>query len=234
MHLKYCSLTGADDAVDIQDLSAVAQEYPFVEWAILLLPEHAGEPRCPSPAWIQQFKKEYAGSHTALHLCGQALLDFIAKKNEPLDIMSGFDRIQLNLAFGEMEAKYDPAKLAARVKESPQWEFILQYGNDKKNLLPLFENIPNHALLFDTSAGRGISPDAWPSPIKGHFCGYAGGITPDNVKKNLDMIAKTAAGQPTWVDMESGIRTDDRFDLKKVRRVLEIVKDYITRPAAVP
>jgi N-(5'phosphoribosyl)anthranilate (PRA) isomerase len=226
MRLKYCSITGADDEVDIQDLSAIAKEYPFVEWAILLWPEHAGGPRCPATGWIEKFKTEYKGSHTALHLCGRALLEFIAGKKEVLDLMSGFKRIQLNLKLGDMEGKYEPSRLARRVKASPRWEFILPYGHDKRDLLPLFEDIPNHALLFDESAGRGISLDAPSAPIRGHFCGYAGGINPDNVKKTLDMIATVAAGEETWIDMESGVRTDDRFDLKKVRRVLEGAKNF--------
>lgn len=28
---------------------------------------------------------------------------------------------------------------------------------------------------------------------------------------------------PFWIDMETGVRTDNRFDLRKVRRVLEQV-----------
>jgi phosphoribosylanthranilate isomerase len=112
------------------------------------------------------------------------------------------------------------------VKESPRWEFILQYGLDQKSLLPLFEDIPNHALLFDESTGRGIGPGRLSAPVAGHFCGYAGGINPGNVKRVLGEIAAVAAGQTTWIDMESGVRTDDRFDLKKVRMVLDVAKDF--------
>lgn len=234
MYLKYCSMTGADDAVDIESLSVMAEKYPFVEWAILLLPGSEGKARFPKWTWIERFSSEYRGRHTAMHLCGQALLDFIEEKKETLSLMSGFRRIQLNLKFGDVEGKYDPAKLAARVKESPEWQFILQYAPDKKGILPLFERINNHALLFDTSAGRGISPDFWPPPVAGHFCGYAGGLTPDNIAGNLERIANVTEAQATWIDMESGIRTDDRFDIEKVRAVLKAALPYTIRPAGGP
>lgn len=226
MRLQYCSITGADDAVDVAALSALGREFPFAEWAILLLPEKAGTPRFPLPAWIEDFTARYEGRHRAMHLCGGALLGFIAGRQDILELMSGFHRIQLNLKFGDVEGKYDPAELLARVRENPRWQFILQYGHDKKGLLPLFKDVPNHAVLFDESAGRGISPESWDAPLAGHFCGYAGGMNPDNVGKNLEMIAHVAKDKVTWIDMESGVRTNDTFDLAKVRRVLEIARPY--------
>lgn len=226
MHLKYCSITGADDAVDPQSLVKLSREFPFAEWAILLLPAHAGTPRFPKEEWIKNFAAQAKGLHTAMHLCDGGLLGFIGNNPEILNLMKGFRRIQLNLKFGDVEGKYDPAELVARVKENSQMEFILQYTRDKQGLLPLFKDVTNHAVLFDASAGKGISPDKWDAPLEGHFCGYAGGMNPDNVASNIDMISRVAGGKETWIDMETGVRTDDRFDLAKVRRVLEIAAPY--------
>lgn len=226
MKLEYCSMTGADDEIDPADLAALSREFPFVEWAILLMPSRAGTPRFPKPEWIGKFSRACAGLNTAMHLCDDGFLGFVAGRKDILDLMSGFQRIQLNLKFGDVEGKYDPAELVARVKALPQWQFILQYTKEKQGLLPLFDDVPNHAVLFDASAGQGISPDRWDAPLPGHFCGYAGGMNPDNVAQNLEMIFKAASGQTTWIDMETGIRTDDHFDLKKVRRVLEIAAPY--------
>ena len=162
-----------------------------------------------------------------MHLCDDGFLGFVHNNKTVLDLMHGYDRIQLNLKFGDVEGKYDPAELVARVRENPQHQFILQYTHDKQGLLPLFRDVPNHAVLFDESAGRGISPDSWDAPLNGHFCGYAGGMNPDNVKENLEMIKQVADGHLTWIDMETGIRTDDHFDMSKAERVLSIAKDYI-------
>lgn len=226
MQLQYVSITGADDEVNVDDLSIIADQYPFVEWAILLMPEVAGTLRFPSLSWIENFKRDYTGKYTAMHLCGGAFLRFVEGDPEILSAMKGINRIQLNLKFGGVEGKYDTDALVARVKSSPEWQFILQYGHEKAGLLPLFEGVPNHAVLFDESAGRGVSPESWDAPLEGHFCGYAGGINPDNVQQNIDMIEKVADGYTTWIDMESGVRTDDHFDLEKVRTVLSIAAPY--------
>jgi hypothetical protein len=226
MHLKYISITGADDAVDAADLVALSREFPAAEWAILLLPDRAGTPRFPKPDWIKSFAARAAGLNTAMHLCGGALLGFINGDEDIFNAMQGFSRIQLNLKFGDVEGSYDPAALLKRVADNPRWQFIIQYAKDKQGLLPLLKDIPNHAVLFDESAGRGISPDTWDAPLPGHFCGYAGGLNPDNVAQNLEIIAKVAAGHETWIDMETGVRTDDVFDLAKVRRVLEIASPH--------
>lgn len=240
MHLKYISITGADDAVDPSHLVALSHEFPAAEWAILLLPSRAGTPRFPKIDWIKSFAQQAAACNadmqaaacnTAMHLCGDALLGFIAGDAAILDAMQGFSRIQLNLKFGDVEGQYDENALLKRVADNPRWQFIIQYAKDKQGLLPLLKDIPNHAVLFDESAGRGISPDSWDAPLAGHFCGYAGGLRPDNVAQNLDVIAKVAAGQETWIDMETGVRTDDVFDLAKVRRVLEIASPYARKAA---
>jgi N-(5'phosphoribosyl)anthranilate (PRA) isomerase len=228
MRLKVCSITGADAAVAVADLSAIADQFPFVEWGILVWPEQASTARCPPRAWIEAFAKEYAGRHRALHLCGQALLDFLAGRDEMLRLMVGFQRIQLNLSVGGVGERIDLAALAKRIAASPQWEFILQYARDQHAVLPRFEAIPNHALLFDDSAGRGVLLGPPNAPIPGHFCGYAGGLTPDNVKAMLGAIAQVVGEGETWIDMESGVRTDDRFDLNKVRRVLAVAESYWT------
>ena len=227
MRIKYCSITGIDDFVDTENLSVIAKKYPFVEWAVLLLPECSSQPRFPTEGWIRDFAKKHRGTNIAMHLCGQAFLDFIDGKAEILKLMSGFGRIQLNLEFGDMDEKFDPSVLAVRVKDSPQWEFIIQYGRNRESFLSLLKDVPNHSVLFDESAGRGRSPSSWHSPLNGHFCGYAGGLTPENLEQNLALISRAAGDLTTWIDMESGVRTDNRFDLEKARRILEIAKAYI-------
>lgn len=225
MKLKYVSITGADDGVAVADLNALAQEYPFVEWAILLLPEEAGSPRAPTFEWIRGFKAGYRGKHKAMHLCGGALAGFVEGRADILALMAGFDRIQLNLEFGPVEGTYDPARLLAQIAAHPQFQFIIQYTDKRKSMLPALAALPNHAILFDASAGRGVAPEGWPAPLQGHVCGYAGGINPANVARHIELIRAAGAGE-TWIDMESGVRTDNRFDLDKVREVLKIAAPF--------
>lgn len=226
MKLRYVSITGADDGVAVGDLNALAEEYSFVEWAILLLPEEAGAPRAPTFEWIRGFKAGYRGKHKAMHLCGGALRGFVEGRADILDLMTGFHRIQLNLEFGAVEGTYDPARLLARIQAHQEFDFIIQYTDKRADMLPALAALPNHAILFDASAGRGVAPEGWPAPIPGHFCGYAGGINPGNVAGHIEKI-RAAGAVDTWIDMESGVRTDNRFDLDKVREVLKIARPYI-------
>jgi hypothetical protein len=228
MRLKFCAFTGPDDAVDPKDLAALSKEYSFAEWSILYLPGEQGQPRSPSTEWIRKFSDVCKGTHSCLHLCLTALPALIAGDAEVLNLMKPFRRIQMNFEYLDAGRLCDPAALAARCKSLPQWEFILQYGQKYKHFLSAFTGVPNHALLFDGSAGEGVSPGEWPAPLAGHACGYAGGINPDNVKSHLEKITKVApADYATWIDMETGARTDNKFDLAKVRRVLDIAKDYV-------
>lgn len=220
MKLKYVSITGADDEVQVADLNEIADAHPYVEWAILLMPERMGQKRFPSADWIRNFADAYKGAHKAMHLCGGAFLGFIDNDPEILGLMRGFRRIQLNLEFGNVAGKFDLAKLLAQIRAHPEFEFVIQYTEKNRDLLPRLRDLPNHAILFDQSAGRGVAPDSWPAPIAGHFCGYAGGLNPDNIGRHLAAIAQAAGAAETWIDMESGVRTDDRFDLKKVGTIL--------------
>ncbi len=226
MQLKYCSLTGADDATNIDDLNALAADFPFVEMAILLMPSRAGQPRFPTAQWIKNFAAQYKGEHRAMHLCGEALLGFVADDPAILDLMRGFQRIQLNLTFADAGKKVDPDQLVAQVRKHAQHTYIVQYGPAHVGFLPYFKDVKNHALLFDDSAGRGLSPDHWPAPVPGHFCGYAGGLKPENLEHHIDLIEQAVGDEVTWIDMETGIRTNDQFDLAKCRRVLEISAQY--------
>lgn len=227
MKLKYVAITGADDGVSVDDLNAVARDHSFVEWALLYMPERAGQKRFPSEKWIADFTTHYKGTHRAMHLCGGAFLDFSVGKTPAA--MKGFKRIQLNLEFGNVEGQYDPQKLMAQIAAHPEHEFVIQYTEKRKSLLPALEKIQNHALLFDGSAGSGVLPGVWPAPLTGHFCGYAGGLQPENIEENIDKIARAAGDRETWIDMESGVRTDDKFDLAKVRQVLSIAAPWVLK-----
>lgn len=62
-------------------------------------------------------------------------------------------------------------------------------------------------------------PEIWPNPIEN--CGYAGGLTPENVKEQLCLI-KNLVGEngSIWIDAESSLRGYDQFDLGKVEEFL--------------
>lgn len=225
--LTKVAITGPDDAVDIADLNAISAEFPYVEWALLCEPEAAGTARAPSFEWIDAFMREARG-HRAVHMCTSALIGLSKGEEKFRRIVEGFDRIQLNFKYRETGSRLNLDGLVAQVKSFADKTFIFQYGGEYVKLLPAFEGCENMAVLFDGSAGSGALPDSWPAPLPGFACGYAGGLGPDNIVAQVEKIKSVLPpGYETWVDMESGVRTNDVFDLTKVCRVLEAAAPYI-------
>jgi phosphoribosylanthranilate isomerase len=140
-----------------------------------------------------------------------------------------FNRIQINLR-PHMVGKINLNSVQSLLHRP---EFIIQYrGRDEEKSIvkdiPSFnsESKNSFAVLFDASGGKGLLPENWLPPFSGMRCGYAGGLNPDNLQEQLVKIAKIANGQSVWADMETGVRTDNRLDLEKVRRCLEIAKPW--------
>ena len=82
--------------------------------------------------------------------------------------------------------------------------------------------------LFDQSGGTGLLPGEWPKQPPNQYCGYAGGLSPDNLQQEMEKISKVATGT-IWIDAETLLRSenDKVFDLEKVRRFLEAAKPWI-------
>lgn len=227
MHLlEFCTLTGADDSIEPKDLFSLAGQYPFVEWGVLFHNAQMGSGRYPSLAWIETLCKEMIHSpraHFALHICGQdALHDFMHGKGSVTRIASYFPRIQLNL----VAQKIDSELLIASLRKHSDKTIITQHNASNEGLWKLLAGHTNHAVLFDESGGRGVSPSQWHSPLPGKRCGYAGGLCPENLDFELRRIMKASDASSCWVDMEGKLRNvEDKFDLSLAQRCLSICAD---------
>jgi phosphoribosylanthranilate isomerase len=231
------TITGADDKVDPLILDEIGKEYPFVEWGILFSKSREGQPRYPTAEWREQFY--WATYHRgdeytiAAHLCGNSVDVFLSSysffENE---VTMGFDAIQFNkLTAGNKDSIFKFAK-----ERGDKQDIILQYNDNTNTLLNgMFENeVPSSIkILLDASGGKGISwqdkgwPDV-PEPFSSrHHIGYAGGINEHNVEQAVDEVLKMNKDVVegfAWIDLETGARTDDGFDIDKVIRILEKVK----------
>jgi phosphoribosylanthranilate isomerase len=85
----------------------------------------------------------------------------------------------------------------------------------------------NAAPLFDLSGGAGVLPENW--PVANGYCGYAGGLSPENVQGQLELIEQVAGDGPIWIDVETHVRSEDDkiFDLDKVRAFIENVLPWV-------
>lgn len=191
------------------------------------------------------------------HLCGQWVRSMLmgekTKFGTPFMPEPVYQRAQLNFHGEASPYVFSEFLDCLAVRPTPfQWIFqmdgvnthlfanALAYGNTRQlsdalpadsiaTAAPPIEVVP----LFDTSAGTGALPACWPSADykdgNGRTLphGYAGGLGPDNIAKQLEQIALAAGDARVWVDMESRVRSDDRLDMDKVRAVLKIAAPFI-------
>lgn len=250
------TMTGPDESVDPSKMVEVSNKYPFVEWAILVSGKYTtGQPipRFPGLEWIKAmfaaYEKAAVQPKFSMHICGSWVRDLLANNFVlPIaDILPKFDRIQINTHAQKTEINIPEFirnlhDLEAGMKPDGDKQFIIQWewvnGEHllKAARLYLFSAVP----LYDCSHGAGILPVRWPIRLRSEnpqfpmYCGYAGGIGPDNIRVVLptlaDMIRRYGGNYcPIWIDMETKIRSDNdqKFDLDKVVEVLDACKDSI-------
>jgi phosphoribosylanthranilate isomerase len=223
--------------VDPKDLVELSKKYPFAEWAVLLYrkgDEFVEKPRYPSFLWISKFLDACPDNvNRAVHLCGDYVDDFVWRR--PIYNLNKFQRIQLNFRATpdatHVESKFFATLLSVSIKWKLQ-HVITQYNEDNKELHRMLGYIKNHEVLFDASRGKGLTPTEWPKPLirsvdNSRYYGYAGGLGPDNLETELPKIMKAAGNAPFWIDMESGVRTNNHFDLEKAEKCLQITKEIV-------
>src|SRR5262249_7934295 len=121
--------TGADDAVDPAALAALTDEFPFVEWGILLSPKRVGRPRYPTREWVCRFY-DPAARHSmflSAHFCGAYTHETLAGSEKWLgELPSFFGRVQLS--------GFEPSELFLSIVANHQHhlpEFILQVRSEE-------------------------------------------------------------------------------------------------------
>ncbi len=252
--LKQVTVTGADNSVKPQDLYRLSKEYPFVEWGILLSKSNFGYPRFPTFMWVNDLVRDYHMKiNLSGHICGLWVRLMTAGNDCFIADMSrvafGFKRFQLNyhaqkVHFSErglfsLDKFENYLQAIRRLADIRQQQIIFQ--RDGVNDL-IYQRASGQTgkhygfkatCLYDISGGRGVLPKAWPKP-EGDYCGYAGGLSPDNLAEQLEKIQEAITAQdgkipPIWIDAETHLRSlsDQLFDLNKVERFLEIARPYV-------
>jgi hypothetical protein len=234
------TITGADDGVTPQDITNFSFDFPYVEWGILFSKKRQGSPRYPSLEWVKQLveiKKLFPGIKISAHLCGEYVRELLTGNfnfafKELVGILHYFDRIQINTG-GAKQMIFLPEFIAA-LDLFPGKQYIFQMcGNsDIENAMNVAysQGQLKVAALFDKSGGKGLSPLTWPAPLDGIICGYAGGLNPENIHTACISISMTTEHAACWIDMESGVRSDDdKFDLNNVDKCLTIAKPFILK-----
>ena len=246
--LDRVTITGADDRVDVSELKKLTDEFPFVEWGILLSQSRMGTCRYPTFEWIRKLLKEKLASdggplmQVSGHICGQWVRDIEQKgcfsivdalREAKCWPSLWWNRFQIN--WGSRGSKANLDKLREAYTSAPKGlQFILQCPNGdcssldaiRRHLADLnFDAVP----LVDSSGGRGEVRSEWPQPWT-PYSGYAGGLNPDNLEEEYNKIAKRAMYAKIWIDVESGVRDEnDQFDFDKVRSFLTQASDWVAQ-----
>jgi len=202
---SFITITGADNVADIPDMVALSNDFN-IEWALLMSPTNYGTARYPTNT--TQTAIAETDLTLAAHLCGRYASDVMTSK---VPIFSVIDSVRWNRV--QVNHRNPNPSLIQKFADSIDRPCIMQMRSDT------FPPESSTQMLFDRSGGRGELPTSWPA-YPGFSVGYAGRLTPDNVATALVNINATGA---YWIDVETGVRTRDKFDLAKCRAFCEAV-----------
>ena len=225
MTLERVTFTGADDQTPIEQMADLSRAYPWIEWGILM-PHMGGRRRFPSPDWVCRLI-DHPGLNLAAHICPPWTSKFYEQDTGVVMLLKpAFQRIQIN-THGHL---YSARQFAMDAMLYDAREYIIQLDglNDSILDIAIEHGATNITGLYDKSHGNGERPALWPPSLYPlHWIGYAGGLGPDNLDKELPRILEAAGETPVWIDMESRVRTNERFDLTKVHQCINIAEPYI-------
>ena len=229
MKLSTVTITGADERIKPYDLCKLYDDFPFVEWGILCSQSREGkEPRYPSREWIEDLlDRSKPNLPLAGHLCGkfsresvQGPFTWAINRHRQF---SRFRRLQLN----GVEVTPSRIDLVKTLSDETGKIFILQvhdfHSFASGYVLPPGDGVE---FLVDASGGRGKPLDCFSAPPDNVLAGYSGGIGPGNIREVLEKLTEIESDHYFWIDMESGVRTDDQFDLAKVEECLKIAAEF--------
>ena len=207
---------GADDQTNILEMINLSNKYNNIEWGILFHPKKTESNRYPSQTFVKKLGK--TALPLAGHLCGAYCSQVLQGDTSFVKSLDKFRRIQVNATIeNDVEFNLNNATdgLAKSIKTCPEIEWILQYNTQTKDLCRaiLSKELPNVSILYDASCGTGLTISSFENTEKYNKVGFAGGISNTNIVSIVNQVQKETECQ--WIDMESGVRTNDNFDIEK-------------------
>ena len=213
-----------DKKTDIERLLKIAEKYPEVEFGFLCSESVTGtnqNNRYPALILLQKLKNKSV--NLSLHVCGKLARtvcqtgNFDEVKKLVGQYFDMFDRIQLNVV---------GSRFKELVTNTCGKQIVIQTNLSEPKSKQTYEmfreaNIDNIVFLSDNSGGKGLEVEF--DYFEGvDYQGFAGGLNPENIlerKEEIDILWE----KDYWLDMESGVRTDDWFDLDKVEDICKKV-----------
>lgn len=202
---EFITFTGVDKHTKIEDCLNLSDSYN-VEFGFLYSEDRTDNRYTGIPLIAEFYRHEL---NVAIHICGKAARDVIKYKKLP-NICKYAHAVQINLRSEE----YDDNILS----ELSEHCFIIKQTRNTNE----WEYTPLGVYpLLDCSGGSGAEIQSWPEFPPKKQVGYAGGLKPGNVRPFLEKLPKHSFN--FWIDMETGVRTNDLFDVSKCRQVCQEV-----------
>lgn len=244
--MKMISYVGVDRFTNLDELNRFNSDIKSTknnfELEFGLLYSHTKkDDRYVSKQFIENTIKNNQEITWSIHLCGESVFDFLDKKMK-FDIgdTNKIIRVQLNFNLNRALEIYSVGsikKLAEILNEKienickesdEEFRFIIQYNKSKQEL---FKYLSPEFIdcLFDSSGGVGKIITSMPKILPNFYCGYAGGISPDNVTTIITQItsANSVKNYNYYIDMESGVRNAcGEFDIEKCKQIYYKCVDY--------
>ena len=248
MRLRYITCSDPREFNDIHDIVKLAEMSPRVEIAVQLHPSKASS-GMPRNEWFHELcgccVKDGHDINLAAHV-NQEWCEEICRTGEiPMELREFFGLYRKNLGFSPLVKRWQLNMSNTAVRDinydavkklfmrNDDHEFIIQYNDRTKNATwVLHEMRANFSLLYDASGGRGLSPDTWNKPVFENVpMGYSGGMSPDNVVKNLRKISSVVPKnrEDIWIDAEGKLKTDDKFDISLARQYITKAERWLKR-----
>lgn len=225
MKLKHISLIGIDEKTDLKELQILQDKYPLVEFGVIMSKNWKDNGnRYWNPDNLEKLKDK--NLNLSLHLCGSLARSAILNNWNPTllfleENINLFKRAQLNISTN----KKNPENLILDIPKPLEEVIIQQKGIDgAKMFLDYYQKTKDKkvSILLDSSGGLGIDTPLIPLDIECKV-GYAGGFGPDNILEKTRLLLNSEKTHDFWVDMESKIRTNDWFDIKKAYDICQKV-----------
>jgi len=244
-HLSFVSYTGADDNTNVEALARFVEgnsPTPLsknVEIALLYFPEKEGQNRNPTKNKRLEIIEALPRHNLAVHLCGEQVFRQILENDKDVfDELDQYSRIQLNINARKQLFTPQEVEDVYYTLWNRDYQLILQHHESTRFIVEDFAysrfrtgyNVPH--ILFDTSRGKGIAPEIVPHPLPWLSCGYAGGLNKDNiatVRCDVEAIYQHIENSITsyigefWMDLETGARTNNEFDLDVCQQIQDAV-----------
>ena len=253
--IERVTFTGADDTIEPNDLISLSRKYPWVEWGILFPSSADSGILFPSSKWVSELKQlvkkeeenkplnvpyrnprkttwytdaNYRNEiNLSMHLCEPMVSEFIIEGLPFEQIMKKhnipniFQRVQINTH--GLQYKWNES-FVKELKIYSDKEFILQV--DGANDFIFYIPSDNVAVFQDFSSGAGVFQNSW-IDFGDRKYGYSGGLNINTLPQAIEVWDKRDK-TINWIDMESGVRTNGRFDLYKVMEVIKYIEPYVS------